>query len=323
MISESSVKAEENNCYAMNTEVSQKAKWTAIGKYSVTSELFIDLIFNNACNCNCPFCIAKTKSFAEENFDKWKISLKSAFKIFDIKHVIILGGEATIDPCFWEKVGFLSELSAKVQNIILTTNGIRLRNCDFLNGIAKSCITSVNISYMNHDKAVNDQIFGADTLTKSDIEQIYRVLKANGKTLRINANVYRGNLDTVLGMNQFTDYFSGCCDYIKFSPLMDTEMFHTIDSVLDYSKNSSLSESEVRQLYDDYSSQFTVIMKSPNILGFVDYSQLSAKGQGVILKYAQVEDKYDRNTVIPTLKLYPNGNLSNEWDYKKDILKDF
>lgn len=317
------MKAEENNCYAMNTEVSQKAKWIAIGKYTVTSELFIDLIFNNACNCNCPFCIAKTKSFAEENFDKWKISLKRAFKIFDIKHVIILGGESTIDTRFWKKVGILSEFYKKVQNIILTTNGIRLRNRDFLNRIAKSCITSVNISYMNHDKAVNDQIFGADTLTKSDIEQIYRVLKADGKTLRINTNVYRGNLDNILEMNRFTEYFSGCCDYIKFSPLMDTEMFDTVDSVLDYSKNTSLSESEIRQLYDDYSSQFTVIMKSSNILGFVDYSELSAHGQGIILKYAQVEDKYDRDTVIPTLKLYPNGNLSNEWDYKKDILQDF
>ena len=37
----------------------------------------------------------------------------------------------------------------------------------------------------------------------------------------------------------------------------------------------------------------------------------------------KVEDMYDLDTMIPTLKLYPNGNLSNEWDYKKNILDDF
>ena len=42
------------------------------------------------------------------------------------------------------------------------------------------------------------------------------------------------------------------------------------------------------------------------------------RAQRVILKYAQVEDKYDRDRVIPTLKLYPNGCLSNEWSYQKD-----
>ena len=56
-----------------------------------------------------------------------------------------------------------------------------------------------------------------------------------------------------------------------------------------------------------------------NVLGFVQYAELSVDGQRVILKYAQVEDKYDRDRVIPTLKLYPNGCLSNEWSYQKDI----
>ena len=40
-----------------------------------------------------------------------------------------------------------------------------------------------------------------------------------------------------------------------------------------------------------------------------------------ILKYGQVEDQYDRDRMIPTLKLYPNGNLSNAWDHADDILK--
>lgn len=307
----------------MNTELSQNAKWTEIGKYTVTSELFIDLIFNSACNCNCPFCIAKTETFADENTEKWKISLKKAFEIFDIKNVIILGGEATIDPHFWDKISYLSDLVKTAQNIILTTNGIKLRSQAFLDKLLDSCITSVNLSYMNHNKEVNDSIFVANTLTRQEIKYIYDGLKAKGKTLRLNANVYRGNLDSIPELQGFTEYFSGCCDYIKFSPLMNTEMFGTVDKILNYSKSVSIPENEIRKLYDDFSKQHTVINQASNILGFVDYSELSVFGQGVILKYAQVEDKYDRDKVIPTLKLYPNGNLSNEWDYKKNILEDF
>ena len=49
------------------------------------------------------------------------------------------------------------------------------------------------------------------------------------------------------------------------------------------------------------------------------YAEAEAFGRCVILKYAQVEDKYDRNPVIPTLKPYPNGCLSNEWSFARDI----
>ena len=49
------------------------------------------------------------------------------------------------------------------------------------------------------------------------------------------------------------------------------------------------------------------------------YAHWSPFGQLVILKYAQVEDKYDPDTTIPTLKLYPNGCLSNTWSFTRDI----
>ena len=51
----------------------------------------------------------------------------------------------------------------------------------------------------------------------------------------------------------------------------------------------------------------------------MDYAETEVVGQRVILKYAQVEDKYDRDRDIPTLKIYPNGCLSNEWNFQKDI----
>jgi len=73
--------------------------------------LFLDLIFNHKCNHNCKFCIVKTKSFCDEDFDNWKESFKKTIKIFrnEIDSIIILVGEATINPAFFIKLNYIDE----------------------------------------------------------------------------------------------------------------------------------------------------------------------------------------------------------------------
>lgn len=306
----------------MQTELGQVPVWTRYKNYSVTSELFLDLVFNNACNCNCSYCIARTTSFANEDYCAWKNALEETLNTFDVRNIIILGGEATIDKRFFDKVEFLDTLIANksIDNIILTTNGIMLRNDSFMKQLMSTCINTVNISYMHYDKATNDKIFGADTLSIDEIKRIYSTLKASGKTMRINTNVYRGNLNSVEEMTAFVNTFNGLCDHIKFSPLMDTSMFNTVKSVTDFTVKHAIPDEEIRALYDSLAAKCNILQQAKNILGFVDYSLLDVQGQRVILKYAQVEDKYDRDKIIPTLKLYPNGNLANEWDYRKNII---
>lgn len=305
----------------MDSELLQKPFWKQKGNYCVSSELFLDLIFTSACNARCPFCIARTEEHGAEDFPRWKRTLARTLEEFDVRSIILLGGEATIDPRFWEKLAYLAELTAHRDTgpLILTTNGIALREERFLERLCASQIDSVNISYMHHRKTVNDAIFGLDTLRKEEVAQVYHRLRDAGKTMRLNANVYRGNLDTVTQMEDFVRYFSGCCDTIKFSPLIATDMFHTVESVTRYTRAVAIPDAQIRILYDAFAAEHTCLQRAQNILGFVDYCSLSVYGQHVILKYAQVEDKYDRDRVIPTLKLYPNGNVSNEWDHKKTI----
>ena len=143
--------------------------------------------------------------------------------------------------------------------------------------------------------------------------------KANGMTLRINVNVWRGNLDTADEMDAFVSEFAGACDAVKFTPLMRTDMFGTVPEVTEYTGRAAIDESGIAELWNAFTAQHTLQRRNERVLGFVDYAEVRAAGQRVILKYAQVEDKYDRETVIPTLKLYPNGCLSNEWSYTKDI----
>lgn len=303
------------------TEMTQSPVWRQIGPYIVSSELFMDVIFTEACNCSCPYCIARTQGHAIPDSRRWEAALEDAFRIFPIRSLILLGGEATVDPRFREKLAVLSDYARRypVEQMILTTNGIRLTEPEYMQIILDSGITAVNLSRMHHDQAVNDASFGQKTPTKDQIRQIAGQLWSRGKTLRLNANVWRGNLDTPEQMEQFASEFHGCCDAVKFSPLMDTEMFGTVPSVRDFTKQHAIADEEIRQLYDRFAERHSVLRVNSNVLGFVHYAELSVGGQRVILKYAQVEDKYDRDRVIPTLKLYPNGCLSNEWSYQKDI----
>ncbi|MDO5435591.1 MAG: radical SAM protein [Clostridia bacterium] len=306
----------------MTDELTNAAEWIQIGPWKVSSELFLDVIFTNHCNRHCAYCIARTKTYCTEDPSRWQRTLEKAFELFNIGSIIILGGEATVDPRFWEKLADVERLAREylTGRVILTTNGVRLTEPDFLERLCQSGITAVNISRMHYRQDLNDISFGGPTPTVKEIRHIHDALTAAGKTLRLNANIWRGNLDTITEMERFTDAFAGYCEAIKFSPLMNTAMFGTTSETDRFTAENAIPDEEIRVLYDRFAQRQKMIRKQKNVLGFVDYAEVIRNGQRVLLKYAQVEDKYDRERVIPTLKLYPNGCLSNEWNYRKDIL---
>jgi len=310
----------------MDNEVTKKFKFSKKGKYLVSNKLFLDLVFNNKCNYKCPFCIARTKTYSTNDLELWKKSLNKTIRVFkdSISSIIILGGEATIDKDFFTKLDYIDEVT-KDKHIftILTTNGSMLKNDEFLNRIVNSSIDSVNISVMNYDNVKNNFLMGTKTLTKEEIKHIYDVLHTNGKTMRLNTNVAKNNLNSVEELEEYVKTFKGSFDAIKFTPLMKTDMFNTEDSVLKYTHENAMTKEEIKNLFDAFAKRHTKNSFNDKVFGLINYGDLTVYGEHVILKYEQVEDMYDLDTVIPTLKLYPNGNLSNEWDYNKNILDDF
>lgn len=310
----------------MDSEVTKKFKFNKKGKYLVSNKIFLDLVFNNKCNYKCPFCIARTKSYSTNNLEDWKKALEKTIRIFknEIDSIIILGGEATIDSDFFEKINYIDTLT-KDNHIftILTTNGYMLGNEEFLKKVASSSIDSVNISVMHYDNIKNNILMGARTLNKDKIKHIYDVLHASGKTMRLNTNVSKINLNTVDELEEYIKTFKGCFDVVKFTPLMKTDMFDTEDSVLSYTHENAMSKEEIKALFDELAKRHTKNNFNNKVFGLINYGDLTIYGEKVILKYEQVEDMYDLDKVIPTLKLYPNGYLSNEWNYNKNILNDF
>lgn len=310
----------------MRNEVSKEFGFHKKGKYVVGNKIFLDLVFNNKCNFNCPFCIARTKSYSDSDLGKWKKAIKKTLEVFkeEIDSLIILGGEATVDPDFFTKLDYIDEIT-KDNHIftILTTNGYMLKNDKFLEKVTKSSIDSINISVMHYDHEKNNMLMGANTLTREELNHIYNELHKSGKTVRFNTNVAKNNLNSVKEMEEYIKFFKGCYDVIKFTPLMKTDMFNTTDSVLGYTHKNALSKKAIKKLFDELASKHQKNFFNNKVFGLINYGDITIFDEHIILKYEQVEDMYDLDKVIPTLKLYPNGCLSNEWNYKKDILKDF
>lgn len=310
----------------MRNEVTKDFSFHQKGKYMVGNRIFLDLVFNNKCNYNCPFCIARTKSYSTDDLEKWKKSIKKTFEIFneEIDTLIILGGEATVDPNFFVKLDYIDEIT-KDRHIftILTTNGYMLKSDSFLQKVINSSIDSINISVMNHDHKKNNLLMGANTLTREQLKHIYDEVHSVGKTIRFNTNVAKNNLNSVKEMEEYIKYYKGCYDAIKFTPLMKTDMFNTVDSVLGYTNNNALSKNKIKKLFDELANKHKKNCFNNKVFGLINYGDITIFDEHVILKYEQVEDMYDLDKVIPTLKLYPNGCISNEWNYKKNILDDF
>ena len=310
----------------MRNEVCKEFGFHKKGKYQVGNKIFLDLVFNNKCNFNCPFCIARTKSYSDSNLEEWKKSIKKTLEVFkeEIDSLIILGGEATVDPDFFVKLDYIDEIT-KDNHIftILTTNGYMLKNDSFLNKVIKSSIDSINISVMHYNHEKNNLLMGANTLTRDELNHIYNELHKAGKTVRFNTNVAKNNLNSVEEMEEYIKYYKGCFDVVKFTPLMKTDMFNTVDPVLGYTHRNALPKKDIKKLFDSLANKHQKNCFNDKVFGLINYGDLTIFDEHIILKYEQVEDMYDLDKVIPTLKLYPNGCLSNEWNYQKNILKDF
>ena len=93
----------------------------------------------------------------------------------------------------------------------------------------------------------------------------------------------------------------------------------TVDAVRDCSRALAIPEEEIAGLWNAFLARHGTVRRTSRVLGFVDYAETSVDGQTVILKYAQIEGRYDCKNTIPTLTVYPNGCLSNEWSFLRDV----
>jgi len=115
------------------------------------------LTINRACNLRCVWCYAKMMGY---NKHTMTLAVAQAainmMKDLGLKSVILIGGEPTVHPYFFEIIRMVREAGLEAY---LVTNAIRVADNNFLKRTLDAGVTSITVSF----KAANREMFKRDT----------------------------------------------------------------------------------------------------------------------------------------------------------------
>lgn len=290
----------------------------------VNRNAYISVVATNNCQCNCPYCI-NSATDRQLNLPIEK-TLDNIGELIDQipsdPEVIILGGEPTLHPHIIDLIKGLKNLKTNGGNTLgkvrITTNGIRLKDPQFLQDILDSGIDGINISWHNE----ND--FMPLPMLRYIVESIHQSRK--DCKVRINTNVWRGNHDTVSELRNLVESLS-FADSIRVSNIIPKDSFSVNDE--NFGKDMILSDDEYKKLFTQfirlYSNNYA-IFENPNTLGFVRYF-LIPRPCPVIVNWnlgstvaEQVCENELHNRKINTFKCLVTGDISLSWNTNNVIL---
>lgn len=314
-----------------NFEIFRANKYSPItinGKqYQINEQPYLDVVVTDRCNRRCKFCIAdlvenKQNCHIPTTYDQ----IRHAIKRYGVRELLFVGGEPTIfNGLFgildWLSPGYLER--GDLDKICITTNGDMLKKEKFRRRLFQR-VTHVNLSLMHTD--VQHQMDTAQTknsVTIDQLKEIYEAAQEYNIELRINANVFKNNLDNYHKVNDFYEVVKDYCDSVKFSPLLRVDDYSVVNKVVDFVRNNILSNQEYEDLFTSVEAMYAgyPLVKNPLTFGFVEYRMI-CMDTPVILNFnhrGMMAEKARRG-YINNIKLLTNGNLSLSWN-KEDESK--
>lgn len=280
----------------------------------VSNNAYLSIVVTNNCQCKCVYCInSETDHRFELPIDKAITNIKSLVEKYNIKEAILLGGEPTLHSNLFKLLKRL-RTEAGLQTIRITTNGIKLsHNPDFIEKLVNKDygIQGLNISFHN-----------ADFISYSELKNICHFVKKFNPNIkiRINTNIWKGNLDTIPSLKSFIDRIN-FVDEFRISNLILKDSFSV--NPKNNEKFVGLSIEEYNKLFegicDFYSESFTLI-ENPKTLGFVRYVLIPTKIP-IILNWntsSSVSEQICENNIktreINTFKCLVTGDISLSWN---------
>jgi radical SAM protein with 4Fe4S-binding SPASM domain len=157
----------------------------------------MDLALTYRCNLDCGHCYNQTREKQELSTEQWKDVIRLVWDL-GVPHVIFTGGEATLREDLSELIGF-----AESQGMVtgLLTNGVKLADGDYLEGIMEAGLDHVQITLESYDKSVHNMMVGEDGFD-STVLAIRNCLDAGLHTIT-NTTITRLNRDGMIGTVQF------------------------------------------------------------------------------------------------------------------------
>ena len=180
-----------------------------------------DLLIYNPCNLNifitsicqnkCNFCINNKFTGSDCSDEAYEKSLKEVLNEKDFE-ITITGGEPTLNMkrlIFTMKECFDRNLHCRT----FSTTGFNLlkeyENKQLWNYLIDyNFVHNINISRMNIDQNINDNIFGNKNITNKDIEKLAYFFRTNNAEMRISCNLIKDSIDSFKSMLNFVDFYS-------------------------------------------------------------------------------------------------------------------
>ncbi len=281
---------------------------------------YLDVVLNDGCNAHCKFCIGHLVHKKEwTSLEKQEKGIRYAIEKMGCQEVLLLGGEPTINESLFSYVKYLKD-NFKLQKTCTTTNGHRIaKDPSYAEKLFGCGITHLNLSYMSEDPEKQKEISGTDVeIRLHQLRKFKKLADDNNVHLRINNNVFIGNNDSLNTMRDFYLAVKDFCHSVKFSPLLKTDSFSTVNEVTEFNRTHILSDDAYdnlwHQMEDEYSYEYPLI-RNKQTFGFVEYSMILAPTP-IILNYNQHGKLRQRalEGYIHNLKMLPTGDLSLSWN---------
>lgn len=286
----------------------------------VSNNAYLSIVVTNACQRKCFYCInSETDHSLELPIDKAIKNIKNLVKEYQIKEAILLGGEPLLHSDILLLIKRL-RLETGLKFIRLTTNGIFLNN-------HRSIIPDL----FNHTfglQGINISFHNEGFISLVDLREIYTLIKeANSDVkVRINSNIWRGNLDNLLDLLSFFSRIS-FADEVRLSNIIPKDEF-SVNPV--NTKNTLiLSNSEYDTIFNNlikYYENDYLIIENKETLGFVRYVLIPKPSLPIIINWninstvsKQVCENNKETRQINTFKCLVSGNISLSWNEKNLI----
>lgn len=284
----------------------------------VSNNAYLSIVATNKCQMKCSYCInSETDQTLDLPIDKAIENIKALVSKYGVKEAIILGGEPLLHP---DILGLIKRLRVEsgLEMIRLTTNGIKIKNdLDFLRKLCdvEYGIQGLNISFHNED-----------FMTWNELRIAYNTIKNCNSQIkvRINTNIWNGNLDNSIGLIEFLTRITLpyiYCDEVRISNIIPKDSFSV--NPINHNNNLVLSDDRYIVLFEmmmDYFGRNCLLFENSKTLGFVKYLLIPTPVP-IIINWnldSTVSEQICENNIksreINTFKCLVSGDISLSWN---------
>jgi radical SAM protein with 4Fe4S-binding SPASM domain len=136
----------------------------------------MDLALTYGCNDDCGHCyVARPRDYPQLGLEDWKRVVDRCWEA-GIPHITFTGGEATLSPHLRELIEHAEDVGLVTG---LLTNGRRLADREYLDGLLEAGLDHIQITIESHDEAIHDEMVCAPGAWKETVAGIRNSVDAD------------------------------------------------------------------------------------------------------------------------------------------------